>query len=52
MAWRILTNFVNNPSNKSSFSILAPSLLATAGFSCVSIKIPSAPTAMPQRERR
>ena len=32
---------------KSSFSILAPSLLATAGFSCVSMNKPSAPTAMP-----
>ena len=31
------TNLVKSPSSKSNFNILAPSLLATAGFSCVSI---------------
>ena len=41
------TSLVNRPSKRSSLSILAPSLLATAGFSCVSINSPSAPTAIP-----
>ena len=41
------TNLVKSPSSKSNFNILAPSLLATAGFSCVSINRPSAPTAIP-----
>ena len=47
MAWRILTNFVNNPSNKSRLQHIGTVAFGYGGFSCVSIKIPSAPTAMP-----
>ncbi len=45
-AFLSLTSCCNKPSNKSSFSIFAPSLNATAGLGCVSINKPLAPVAI------
>ena len=42
-----LVSFPNKSSSKSSFSIFAPSDFAQEGSGCVSMKIPSVPTAIP-----
>lgn len=42
----IFSSFFKSSSSSSSLSILAPSLLATAGSGCVSMNSPSAPVAM------